>query len=359
MTSILPGWRAPGVPVTVAGFAAARERVVVRAGGRVVGVTTSGRLGRFHVGFAEARPGRFPVTIAAGGRSRRAGMLVVRPVVVDAVGDITFGEQVGPALAADGAAAPWRFVGRTLRRADITTGNLETSVSTRGVAANKKYTFRGLPAALTPVHALAGFDVLTLANNHAVDYGRDALVDTVRSVHAAGMQTIGAGRDSVGAHSPAIVARGGLRVAFLGYSDVNPPGFTATSDEPGTAAADVAAIETDVRAARRRADVVVCFFHWGTELHPDPDGRQVAFATACLKAGGQLVLGAHPHVLGPLVRPTWRTLVAWTLGNFVFPSSGETARTAILRVELDRRGVSAYRLLPVRIEGFTPHPAAG
>jgi poly-gamma-glutamate synthesis protein (capsule biosynthesis protein) len=220
----------------------------------------------------------------------------------------------------------------------------------------KQYVFRGPPAALRPLGALAGFDVLTLANNHAVDYGRDALQDTVAAVRAAGIQAIGAGGNSLLARRPAIVDAGGLRVALLGYSDVNPLGFSAGPSAPGTARADPAAIAADVRAARRRADVVVCFFHWGVEMHPRPDGRQQQLADACLNAGASVVLGAHPHVLGPVTR-VGHVLVAWTLGNFVFPSSGETARSGILRVELDRRGVRSYRVLPVAIDGFTPRLA--
>ena len=353
-TTRLPAWRAPGVPVQIAGFAPARERVRLRANGRIVAATTSRASGRYRLRYAAARPGQYRLTVTDGSRSRRVGTLVVRPVVLEAVGDITFGEQVGPALAEYGPRYPWTDVAATLRRADITTGNLETSVSTRGLAAVKEFTFRGTPDALPPLARYAGFDVLTLANNHAVDYGRDALLDTVRYVRAAGMQTIGAGANDRLARRPAIVEAGGLRVAFLGYSDVNPDGFVATPSEPGTAQADTAAIAADVHAALRRADVAVCFFHWGTELHPDPDSRQQTFAAACRDAGAKVVLGAHPHVLGPVARLGARGLVAWTLGNFVFPSGGETARSAILRVELDRAGVRGYRLLPVTIEGFRP-----
>jgi poly-gamma-glutamate synthesis protein (capsule biosynthesis protein) len=244
-----------------------------------------------------------------------------------------------------------------LRSADITTGNLETSVSTRGAAVVKEFTFRGRPSDLVPLSHFAGFDVLTLANNHTVDYGRDALLDTIRSVHDAGMQTIGAGANEWRARRPAIVEAGGLRVALLGYSDVNPVGFVATSTQPGTARANVDAIRQDVRAAVRRADVAVCFFHWGVELRANPDSRQATFATACLQGGAKLVLGAHPHVLGPTSRPTPSSLVAWTLGNFVFPASGTRARSAILEVALTRTGVRGYRLLPVTIEGFRPVPA--
>jgi poly-gamma-glutamate synthesis protein (capsule biosynthesis protein) len=294
------------------------------------------------------------LVVQSAGQFRSAGTLDVRAVSLDAVGDVTFGEQVGPAIASHGGAYPWAFIGSTLRRADITVGNLETAVTTRGTAAVKEFTFRGAPAALVPMHDVAGFDVLTLANNHTVDYGREALLDTVKAVHAAGIQTIGAGPNDLQARRPAIVEAGGLKVALLGYSDVNPAGFNATSTSPGTAKADVAAITTDVHAALRRADVAVCFFHWGVELHPQPNSRQQQFAAACLNAGAKLVLGAHPHVLGGVATPAPHTLVAWTLGNFVFPSGSVTGRTAILHVALGTDGVRGYRLVPVRIDGFRP-----
>jgi poly-gamma-glutamate capsule biosynthesis protein CapA/YwtB (metallophosphatase superfamily) len=354
VTTKLPDWRAPGVRIVVGGFAASGERIILRANGRAVASTTAGGLGRYALRFAAARPGRYRLSVSGAGRSLAVGLLRVRQVVLEAVGDITFGESVRPALAVHGAAYPWTYVAGTLARADITTGNLETAVSTRGIAAVKEFTFRGEPDALAPLAELAGFDVLTLANNHTADYGLDALLDTVRHVRAAGIQTIGAGTNLYWARRPALVERGGLKVAFLGYSDINPAGFNATSSSPGTAAADVAAITANVRAALRRADVAVCFFHWGIELQPSPTSRQQLFAGACLNAGAKLVLGAHPHVLGGLSRPTARSLVAWTLGNFVFPSGRATARTAILRTTLDKRGVVGYRFLPVVIDGFRP-----
>ena len=349
-----PSWVAPGARTTVAGYAAADEPLVLRAGSSVLARTTSGPLGGFRFRFRAPEPGRYRLTVAAAARTVPGGVLVVRPLVLDAVGDITFGEQVGPAVLRYGGGYPWAAVAGTLRRADITTGNLETAISRAGVAAEKQYAFRGPPEALPPMRSSAGFDVLTLANNHSVDFGRGALLDTLRFVRAAGIKPIGAGATAAAAHRPALVDAGGIRIAFLGYSDVNPFGFPAEGSSPGTARAELASIATDVRAARRRADVVVCFFHWGTELHPAPEPRQQQFAAACLQAGAQVVLGAHPHVFGSVIRPGSRTLVAWTLGNFVFPSSGLTARTGILQLHVDARGVRGYRVLPVQIDGFRP-----
>ena len=360
VTSKPTDWRAPGVTVTVGGFAGSGARVLLRADGRVVGATTAGKLGRYSLRFAPRATGRLELAVQSAGKFRSAGTLEVRPVSLDAVGDVTFGEDVGPAIAAHGGAYPWAFVGTTLRDADITVGNLETAVSTRGVAAVKEFTFRGPPAALVPMRDVAGFDVLTLANNHTVDFGRDALLDTLKAVHAASIQTIGAGANDLQARRPAVVEAGGLRVALLGYSDVNPYGFNATSTSAGTAKADIDAITSDVHGALRRADVAVCFFHWGVELHPEPNSRQQQFAAACLNAGAKLVLGAHPHVLGGVATPARHALVAWTLGNFVFPSGSVTGRTAILHVALGADGVRGYRLVPVRIDGFRPRlaPAA-
>jgi poly-gamma-glutamate synthesis protein (capsule biosynthesis protein) len=340
--------------VVVTGWGPANASVSLRAGGDVVDTTTAGPRGRFQLRFATLRSGRYSLSVSAAGETLSAGAVRIRPVTLDAVGDITFGEQVGPTLTRLGGRYPWTSVAPVLRSADVTTGNLETAVSLRGTSAVKEFAFRGAPWMLRPVRSYAGFDVLTLANNHAVDYGRPALLDTVHAVRAAGMAAIGAGAKSSLARRPAFLTRGGLRIALLGYSDVNPPGFSATPYAPGTAPAIPEAIAVDVRAALRRADVAVCFFHWGVELHALPDTRQKELASACLRAGASLVLSAHPHVFGPVVRPSRHTLVAWTLGNFVFPSGPATARTGILQVRLGSDGVEGYRKRPVTIEGFRP-----
>jgi poly-gamma-glutamate capsule biosynthesis protein CapA/YwtB (metallophosphatase superfamily) len=348
------GWRAPGVRIPVKGWGPANAAVVLREGTHVVATTTAGPRGLFRLVFATLRPGRYLLSVATADATASAGTVQIRPVTLAAVGDITFGEQVGPTLGRLGGRYPWTSVGPLLRRADVATGNLETAVSGRGTPAGKQYTFRGAPWMLRPAHSYAGLDVLTLANNHAADYGRGALLDTIHAVRAAGMETIGAGANAWRARRPAIVTSGGLRIALLGYSDVNPPGFSATPGAPDTARADPAEIAADVHAALRRADVAVCFFHWGVELHALPDARQKELAAACLRAGASLVLGAHPHVFGAIVRPSRHTLVAWTLGNLVFPSSGVTARTGILQVRLGLDGVEGYAKRPVTIEGFRP-----
>ena len=199
---------------------------------------------------------------------------------------------------------------------------------------------------------------MTVANNHTLDFGRTAFLDTLRIARRNGISTVGGGADLAAARRPVIVKRGGMRIAFLAYSDVRPDGFTAAGSLAGTAPADVVAIRADVISARRRADVVIVWMHWGAELARAADTRQRLFASVALNAGAQVVLGAHSHVLQAVVRPTRHVLVAWSLGNFVFPpSSPGTDRTAILHLDLARDGVRAYRLQHVRIVGVQPRPA--
>ncbi len=356
VSSRLPAWAAPGVRIVISGFAGSDRPVHLLVRGSVAGRTTSGRLGRFQVGFSAPRPGRYAVAVASDGQVKRVGVLTTRPVTLAAVGDVTSGEEVGASVATLGAAYPWTNVGPLLRQADLATANLEGAISMRGVAVpNKEFHFRGGPALLHGARSAGGLDVVTVANNHSGDFGSQALLDTVRDGRAAGLLVVGGGRNASEAVRPAIATAGGLRVAFLGFSDVNPYGFNAGLRTPGTAAADPAVIAAAVRGARHRADIVVVWFHWGTELHPEPSARQRELADVALGAGAQVVLGAHPHVFGGVETAARRSVVAWTLGNFVFPAhSADTERTGIMLVKLDRRGVSGWRVQHATIHGFRP-----
>jgi poly-gamma-glutamate synthesis protein (capsule biosynthesis protein) len=344
-TSQLPSWLAPGARFAVTGFAAARAPVLLVADGAVLGRATSGPLGRYVIRARAPAAGRHRLTVRTAGRVVPAGTLVTRDLEFAAVGDVTPGEQVGPAVSSFGGGYPWGEAGPVLTGADIATANLEGVVSSRGAPVpDKQYHLRGPRAVLSGAAGAGGLDVLTLANNHTGDFGSGALLDTLAAAHAAGLRTVGAGASLAAAHRPAFVEAGGLRIAFLGYSDVNPLGFPATPATPGTARAE--GIADDVRRARRAADLVVCWFHWGIELHAEPNGQQRALAAAALEAGAQVVLGAHPHVFGPIDRPRPHTLVAWTLGNFVFPSgSGASGRSGILLVRLRATGVAGYRVV--------------
>ena len=339
----LPAWVAPGAVVTVRGSSGSHTQVTLLAGSYTLGTAKSGRLGRFAVAGPAPPPGRYVVSIASEGRRTRVGPLLVRPVVLAAAGDVTFGEGI----AAFGPEYPWRSVGPLLRSADVATVNLEGAVSDRGTAVpGKPFTFRGPPSSLFAAARLAGLDVVSVANNHSLDFGRQAFADTLAAARAAGIAPVGGGPTLAAARRPVVVERGGLRLAFLGYSDIEPPSFFAGPGTAGTAPADPALARADAGRAARVADLVVVWFHWGIERQFTPTGRQRELAAAALAGGADLVLGAHPHVLQTIER-RGRRLVAWSLGNFVFlPHSPGTERSGVLIVSLDARGVRSFHLRP-------------
>ncbi len=314
--------------------------------------------GRFRVsGRVAAAPG--PLLVRARAEQGEAATdpvaVTVRPLRLSSVGDINLGDVPGANIAAEGPRYPWTSAGRALRRADIAFGNLESPVSKRGTPFDKLYNFRGTPAALRGLARHSGLDVLNLANNHSGDYGTVALMDTVRGVERLGMKAVGAGRNLRRARRPQIVERLGLRVAFVGFSEVAPIEFAAAADRPGTAWATPEAVTAAVHRARRRADVVVATFHWGVEKAAMESAAQQALAAAAAAAGAQLVIGAHPHVLQPLKRQG-SAVVAYSLGNFVFGAiSAETTATGILETDLTSEGVAAARWRPGTISGGRPH----
>ena len=312
--------------------------------------------GRFKARFRPRRMRRRYIFRARTREGRVSAVLQIRAraITLAAVGDVNLGNGPLRVMARRGLRFPWTRVAHVLRSADIAVANLECAVSTRGRPIPKEYNFRGPPSALRVMARYAGFDALTLANNHVGDFGTGALLDTVRYVRRFGMKAVGAGGSFAAAAKPRVVRRLGLRVAFVGFSNLFPTSFYAGPGRPGTQPATPALIERGVRRARRRADVVVALFHWGDELAPRETARQRLFASIALRAGATAVIGSHPHVLQP-IRRYGRRLVAYSLGNFVFSSgSRATARSGILALRLSGRGVMGARLLPVRIAGTRP-----
>jgi poly-gamma-glutamate capsule biosynthesis protein CapA/YwtB (metallophosphatase superfamily) len=301
------------------------------------------------------RPGRVMLRARAGGAATTTPVAVtVRPLRLASVGDINLGDVPGEAIAAHGPDYPWQGTGKALKAADLAFGNLECAVSTRGEPFPKDYNFRATPAALAGLRRNSGIDVLNLANNHVGDYGPAATLDTVRGVERLGMKAVGAGRNLRRALAPRVVQRLGLRVAFVGFSEIAPLEFAAAPGRPGTAWARPEQIAAAVQAARRKADIVVATFHWGIEKQTLETARQRELAHVAVRSGAQVVLGAHPHTLQP-VRRQGGAIVAYSLGNFVFGAqSPETSSTGILELDLTAEGVSRAHWRAAHISGGRP-----
>jgi poly-gamma-glutamate synthesis protein (capsule biosynthesis protein) len=259
-----------------------------------------------------------------------------------------------------GYAAPFSRTAADLRAADITVGNLEGVLS--DVYAPPKD-----PHTLTFVSSLkaidgyltAGFDALSLANNHAGNAGPGPLTETLAALKKKGILPFGAGLQRREAHSPAIITAKGVRFAFLGYEDVfrhlGYPGlWVATDTKPGTAdLGDGNEAVRDIWAAHRQADVVVVFPHWGVEYTAVPTQRQREMARRFIDAGADAVVGAHPHWVQAVEFYKGRPIV-YSLGNFVFDQmfSIETRQGIVLHMRWSGKHLISLTMKPILIEDY-------
>lgn len=267
---------------------------------------------------------------------------------------------VGDVLMDDTEAAgidPFAAVRPALAGADLAVVNAEMAIAGGGVPEPKAFTFRALPSAAARL-AGAGVDVASLGNNHSLDFGPEALLETVAHLRAAGVATVGAGADADEAFAPAGFTVAGVRVAVLGASRVLSRRHWAAGEGPGVASAyDERRLLAAVRAAAARADVVIVAVHWGREGSPCPEPAQERLGAALLGAGASVVLGSHPHVLQPIVGDS-RGVLAYSLGNFVFHHRrGAPGESGVLEVRFSGRRVVGHRLHPHVLDAGPPRPA--
>ncbi|RAY13779.1 CapA family protein [Actinomadura craniellae] len=232
-------------------------------------------------------------------------------------GDTMLGRGVAARLVADPAAELFSAgVRDLLAAADLTVLNLECCISGRGEPwPERRFHFRAPPRAAEALAAL-GVGCVTLANNHALDFGFDALADTLDGLRRAGVRTVGAGPDLAAARAPAILAAGGTRVAVLGLTD-HPADYAAAPDRPGVAHADLFSgvpgwAAEEIRRLRGDAEVVLVTPHWGPNMTADPLPYVRAAAADLVGAGATLVAGHSAHVFHGV---TGRVL--YDLGDFI------------------------------------------
>jgi poly-gamma-glutamate capsule biosynthesis protein CapA/YwtB (metallophosphatase superfamily) len=278
-------------------------------------------------------------------------------VELTAVGDVMLGRGVTDKSQPFVAVAPW------LGAADLTLGNLECVIAEEGVPRPGPCRLRASASAVAVLRD-AGFDVLGLANNHALDFGQVGLAETVSRLQKAGIGTVGVGPNDEAAVQPLIRRVGRVRLALLAFNAVPDPADTHESGGWTRARWDRERATAAIAAARAQADgstepssqaqveglakaAVIVSVHWGYEYELRADPAQHDAAQAMLDAGADLVIGHHPHV----VQGSWVSegrFVAYSLGNFVFDQQqGETRQGLALRAFFDKQGLRAVQALPV------------
>ncbi len=278
-------------------------------------------------------------------------------IVISGTGDVNLDPAFVRSFPTTGYEHAWSGLDDILNQDDITVVNLECSASVLGTPWNKPWTFRCDPEAL-PSMAAAGVEVANLANNHAMDYGFDAMLDARINLEGVGIDPVGAGADAAEAYAPVLIEENGWKIAILGGGGVHPEtgSWLATEDRPGMTDGDSAEAMTNaIRAADEIADLVLVTIHWGEQDTTQPRPFEIRLAEAFIDAGADGIFGHHQHILQPLGWYAGKP-IAWGLGNFVWQAGSTQARTtAVAQFVFEPDGRIGACLVPVYIEA-TGHP---
>lgn len=279
------------------------------------------------------------------------------------VGDLLLASSVEKLMRREGLDYPFAKAKPYLSEPDLTVGNLEHPVTTRGTPAeNKQYVFKGSPD-LLPSLREAGFDFVALANNHTLDQGVEGLLDTIDHLNEAGIAHAGAGRNHEEAFRPAVFEVKGRSIAIFSFSRVVPEvSWKADRNHPGVAETyDSRRAVAAISRAKEAHDLVIVYAHWGEELSYTPRDIEKKLAREYIDAGADIVVGSHPHVLQGFeyYNGGW---IAYSLGNFVFnpTKNTETRDTGVLNAVCPKDGSCGLAFVPMRaVEPARPEPLEG
>ena len=280
-----------------------------------------------------------------------------QPITILFVGDIMLSRGIGEIMVKKN---DWRYpflqIADFLKESDIVVGNLEGPISEKGTRVGSVYSFRADPRAIEGL-LYAGFDILSIANNHIWDYGADAADDTMSSLSDAGIGVIGGGLDYAKAHEPLMKEVKDTKIAFLGYTNLVPLSITLTTAKPAIALLDVDKVISDIKEAQKFADLVIVSLHWGNEYETIQSPDQEEIAKLLIDAGAKLVIGHHPHVIQP-VEEYGEGFIVYSLGNFVFDQnfSPETKEALVLKVALKNKKISQVEQFKIKFSSsFQPY----
>lgn len=288
-------------------------------------------------------------------------------VKLAAVGDIALTLDYDNLLETEGAHYPFDHVRGFLNDHDIIFANLEAPLSLRGETFPMKCSLRSNPHYVEGLKE-AGFNVLSLANNHILDYKEEAFYDTFEYLDRFNISYFGAGKNIKESRKPVILETRGVKIGFLGYCDVviDSP-FYASDNERGIAPLKQSFISEDISRLKKLVDVTIVSLHWGIENWCYPSPNQIDIAHNIINFGADLILGHHPHVPQGIEKYK-NGYIAYSLGNFIFSDihwfwmneAGKKMRSAvrlnnnnresiILTVSLTKSGIQRLELAPCLI----------
>lgn len=269
------------------------------------------------------------------------------------VGDIMMGGRAANKLKTEGPDSFFIHTAPLLKKADIVVGNLEGPLGLDPTGKDKKkFNFLIDPIAADGL-GRAGFKVLTMANNHTMDFGVEALKSTFAALDKNGLKRAGAGMNEEMARRPAWLDVNGHKVAILAYSLTEPTRFWANAEKPGCAHATPKDIKEDIQKARAEgAQLVFVCIHWGREKQVKLRSYQPYIAHEAIDAGADAVIGHHPHI--------WQKLevyhghpIAYSIGNFAFGSITQQASSGILYLSFDEKNQwTGGKIAPLDVSNY-------
>lgn len=238
---------------------------------------------------------------------------ISKNITISAIGDISFMSVNGDEL----AEKVFSSIASIFTDADFVVANLESPLLVQGESVSGKCTLHGNPG-WAAIMRDAGVNLVSLANNHLMDFGIDGLMATTKALNAASIMHVGAGNNIKEANAPVFAHIGQVRIAYLARTSVvvASPCY-AGANLSGVACLDVEETKRNIRACKKQADLVILLIHWGLEGYAYPSPSQRIIASELINAGVDVILGHHPHVLQG-VEKFGDTLVCYSLGNFVF-----------------------------------------
>ena len=232
-----------------------------------------------------------------------------------------------------------------MQNADIMMVNHEFQFSTRGEPMeDKQFTFQTDPKNVQILLDL-GIDIVSLANNHSLDFGQDALQDTFVTLDEAGILYAGAGDSKERAEELQVIEVNGKKFGFLAATRVIPvAGWDVRNKQPGlfTTYDDTRLVER-IRESKEECDFLAVYVHWGIEREEYPEEYQNVIAKHCVEAGADVIIGAHPHVLQGIEFIEGKPIF-YSLGNYIFNNS--TPKTMLVKVLIKSDDTVEYSLIP-------------
>lgn len=274
-----------------------------------------------------------------------------KEVTIFFVGDILLDRGVGDKIDKNGPDYPYQNVKDILPKADIVFGNLECPITSTGIPALKRpyYLFKGEPYNAEALKK-SGFNLLNLANNHTIDYGREGLLNTIKLLEDNSIITIGAGQDKTSAHKPVFKEVSGTVIGFLSYLSFPIEGYVYSDKKTDVARLDLATLASEIKRAKTGCNLLVVSFHWGSEFSNYPTENQKKAAHLSIENGADIVIGHHPHVLQGMEFYMDKPIF-YSLGNFVFDKQEPlgTDETVILEVKLSDKAINSLSISPIKI----------